>query len=319
MTVSTLPTLNFLTGSDDSIDYRPAINSAGVAVVFERTPIKGGLTVLNEVGVVDGAAAPAVLLSGASSVPPSQTRPDWCWTTDIIAFNGAETNTGVVSVWQVPGYGGDPQPIAGTTGCFYPRWSLDGSLFVTEDHSTSAKPQPCNSIFYANGNQKCPNIDGTDAGQTPLFGGMPAVGPRDLPQIAFAGQPKLAGWGDAKSVVAKYDENKNYIFLNTSSGNGVYTSAPMESGASLTTYDPKYQGRAPSWSPDGCTIVFESNREGNGYAIYLYDLKGNTVRQVTDPKFGGQHAKFFPDGTKLILSIHHPDKPKTRGIAWVSI
>ena len=61
--MSTLPTLNFLTGSDDSIDYRPAINSAGVAVVFERTPIKGGLTVLNEVGVLDGAAAPAVLLS----------------------------------------------------------------------------------------------------------------------------------------------------------------------------------------------------------------------------------------------------------------
>jgi hypothetical protein len=41
---------------------------------------------------------------------------------------------------------------------------------------------------------------------------------------------------------------------------------------------------------------------------------------VTDPALNGQHAKFFPDGSRLILTIHHPGgSPKTRGIAWVDI
>jgi dipeptidyl aminopeptidase/acylaminoacyl peptidase len=91
----------------------------------------------------------------------------------------------------------------------------------------------------------------------------------------------------------------------------------MEHGASLTTYDPAHQGRAPACSPDGRTIAFESNRSGKGYAIYLDDLATGAIVQATDPSLGGQHAKFFPCGTRL---IHHPGgSPATMGIAWVDI
>jgi hypothetical protein len=38
------------------------------------------------------------------------------------------------------------------------------------------------------------------------------------------------------------------------------------------------------------------------------------------PACGSQHAKFFPDGTKLILGIHHSNNtPPAMGIAWVDI
>jgi len=95
----------------------------------------------------------------------------------------------------------------------------------------------------------------------------------------------------------------------------------MESPACLSSFDPKYQGRAPSWSPDGQTVVFESNRQdGVNYAIYLHNVANATLKQVTDPAYNGQHAKFFPDGKKLIVCIHHPQNdPSTRGIAWVDI
>ncbi len=230
-------------------------------------------------------------------------------------------------MWQVGADGAGPQPIANTTGFCYPTWSLDGSLLVSESSAPANEPRPRNTIFeIASLSVTNLNIDGADPISTPLFGGMPTVGPNNLPQIAFAGQPKLAGWAGTDIANPVYSQNLNYIFLNAAA-NGGFASAPMESAAPLTNFSPDYEGRAPAWSPDGKTIAFESNRPfdgdtngGDNYAIYLYNLASGSITQVTAPSLGGQHAKFFPCGTKLILCINHPDKtPPTMGIAWVDI
>jgi Tol biopolymer transport system component len=316
---ASLPPLNFLASSSAYTDYRPAIGPSGDVVIFERTPVGGGLTTLCSIADLT-APDPVPFLSG-TPLPPSQTRPDFCWSTGSIAFNGAETNQSAVRVWQVGADGAGPHPIANTQRSAYPTWSLDGTLIVTENAGPAAAPRPCNTVFDTNGTAPppYPNIDGTDQAGTPLFGGMPTVGPRDLPQIAFAGQPVLVGWGGATSPQPAYNQDKNYIFLNAVT-NGVFTSIPMESAASVTTYEASHQGRAPAWSPDGTTIAFESNRFGSGYAIYLCDLATGAIVQATDPSLGGQHAKFFPGGTRLILCIRHPGgSPATMGIAWVDI
>jgi len=325
-----LPTLNFLTSDSGFSDYRPAVNAAGDAVVFERTPVGAGAAALTTLYQIADFSAPdpTPFLPGTNPAPPaSQTRPDWCWETGEIVFNGAASNTGALSVWRVGPGGAGPQPIANTTGFCYPTWSLDGSQFVSESSAPAAEPQPRNAIFdIAASSVTMPNIDGCDSISTPLFGGMPTVGPNDLPQIAFAGQPRLGGWAGTDIANPVYDQDLNYIFLNAAT-NGAFASAPMESGAPLTNFSPDYQGRAPAWSPDGETIAFESNRPFNGqtngggnFAIYLYNLQSGTLKQVTDPSLGGQHAKFFPCGTKLILCIHHPGgTPATMGIAWIDI
>ncbi|HYI07188.1 MAG TPA: hypothetical protein VD858_20035, partial [Reyranella sp.] len=95
------------------------------------------------------------------------------------------------------------------------------------------------------------------------------------------------------------------------------TTMPMEAGASVSAFDPNYEGRAPDVSPDGTTIVFESSRPsgGNIYTIYLFSLKDGSVKQVTTSGVNCQHAKFFPCGTKLILGAQNP----TWNIAWVDI
>src|SRR4051794_15701360 len=99
---TTLPPLNFLTNDPGYIDYRPAINAAGDLVVFERTPIGHGLTKLTSVYYF-GDSQPRPFLSTAAAVPlpHSQTRPDWCWKTGDLLFNGADSNTSTLSVWRL--------------------------------------------------------------------------------------------------------------------------------------------------------------------------------------------------------------------------
>jgi Tol biopolymer transport system component len=313
---TTFPTLNYLTTSSSYDDYRPTMNPTGDTVIFERTPHPADQTATT-LQMIDnlGDPSPVPFLSG--SPPASQTRPDWCWASgnSNVLFNGASRNKSHVSVWQAGADGSNPTEISGTKGAFYPKWGIGGTEFVTENHGSTAAPVPCNSIFNLKGIVLANNINGKiPSGWIPTYGGMPAVMSGALPLIAYAGEPAILDWNGPNTGFS-YNEDNNYIFLNTSTPNG-FTTMPMESAASVSSFDSNYEGRAPDVSPDGTMIVFESSRpSGGNYAIYLFSLQDNSVTQVTDSSLNCQHAKFFPCGTKLILGVQNP----TWNIAWVDI
>lgn len=314
--IALLPELQYLTNDPDCADYRPAVGPAGGSTVFERTP-HGGTTVLYRIDDLD-APEPAPFLTGPG-LPSQQTRPDWCWPSRRIAFNGMQDGQAGLHVWIVGDDGAGAWQVTNTQGFAYPTWSSDGSRLTAENSGPGAPLRPTNPVFDGDGTVHTWNIDGTDGAGNRMFGGMPAARPGAWPQIAFAGQPAIVGWGGSDAPQPRYDQSTNYIFLNAQANDG-FISAPMEQGASISSFDPAYQGRTPAWSPDGRTIAFESNRSGGGYAVYLCDLASGVVTQVTDPALGAQHPKFFPCGTKLILSALHPDRqPATTGIAWVDI
>ena len=265
-------------------------------MIFERTPRAGGTTTLQ---IINDISTPTVAPFLSGTAPASQTRPDWCQTTpNNVLFNGAASNTGALSVWTVGSGGANPTQISGTTGAAYPRWDSAGTHFVTENSGTAAAPNPpCNTIFNLDGSVATANIDG-NSGTVPMYGGMPGVCPEDLPLIAYAGQPVISGgW------VPGYNQDFNYIFLNSLT-NGVYSSTPMESDAPLGRSIPPTKGRAPDWSPDGSDDRLRIQSLGPRLRHLSLQPAGlATVTQVTDPYLNAQHARFFPDGTKLILGI----------------
>ena len=110
------------------------------------------------------------------------------------------------------------------------------------------------------------------------------------------------------------------MFLNATSAT-TFTSAPLEPDASITQFDKSHQGRAPSWSPDGNHLAFESNRvDGRQYAIFLVNVSaGSKPVQVTDATYDAQHAKFFPDGKSLIVTAFQTPGRGPRGIAQLDI
>ena len=75
---------------------------------------------------------------------------------------------------------------------------------------------------------------------------------------------------------------------------------PRASGKRVT--DAQTSDSAPSWSPDGNQIVFQSNpnRDGN-FDIYVMDSDGNNRRQLTDDPASDRSPSWSPDGNQIVF------------------
>lgn len=303
--MSNCPDILWITQGEGFFDYRPAIGPDGKTVIFERTfAEKPHFTQLYVTGIGDSDTAP--FLPGLDK---QQTRADWYWPGNQVVFNNDE-------VWIVNGDGSDARAIPGTGNFSYPQWNNNGqSLTVMNNNAQSAEPRPCSSVIDLQGTMLWPNINGTDAGHKWLYGGMPAASPVTFNLIAYAGQPDIANWKTGKSG---YLQEYNYIFINSTNDNELFTSAPMEQGAPIGGYNSAFQGRAPAWSPDGKYIVFESTRLNDSFALFLCNVEKQTVVQLTNPSVQAQHGKFFPCGKKIIF-CGKPAKETRNRIGWIDV
>lgn len=59
----------------------------------------------------------------------------------------------------------------------------------------------------------------------------------------------------------------------------------------------------PEWSPDGRFIVY-SNRAAENYNLRIYDIAGGADRLLIDSGGDDMHARFSPDGTRLIYTTN---------------
>ncbi|NJK81149.1 MAG: protein kinase [Chloroflexaceae bacterium] len=81
--------------------------------------------------------------------------------------------------------------------------------------------------------------------------------------------------------------------------NGPFHILTMQGGDGSGMVDLMFGGAessyGPTWSPDGQTIAFHSNRDGD-FEIYLMNANGSDVRQITDNDFNDQEAAWSPSG-----------------------
>jgi Tol biopolymer transport system component len=62
-----------------------------------------------------------------------------------------------------------------------------------------------------------------------------------------------------------------------------------------------------SWSPDGKTVLFESNRSGN-FELYLMDLATKRLTQLTDNEFSDSHAEWSIKNEIVFISNRDGDQ-----------
>jgi Tol biopolymer transport system component len=214
----------------------------------------------------------------ASPLPVAATRANWSKQSNVIAFTGTSAN-GKSKVWLInpDGSSAHELEIAGLSeNVFYPSWYPDGKQIAAMD----AASYSIKRIDLPKG------IAATMTDPARVYTGMPSVSP-DGKWIAFAGQQNKG---------QSYDQTRNSIWLFSESGG----TRLVESGQN--------QGRAPTWSPGGERLLFESNRSSSRglYAIFAINRDGTGITQLTDPALNADHPVWSPDGLHIAFSAHDP-------------
>jgi Tol biopolymer transport system component len=57
----------------------------------------------------------------------------------------------------------------------------------------------------------------------------------------------------------------------------------------------------PSWSPDGTSLVYSSDKDSPFLQLWIRDVKGSQVRKITNINTQPQGASFSPDGKKIVF------------------
>lgn len=267
---SVSPPVRFLTVG--ARDFWPFFSPDGTRILFSRRVGESW-----ELFLVPATGGQAVRLS-AAPLPVAATRAGWSKRGNLIAFTGTSV-TGKSTVWLIKPDGSSAREVARSDlsdKVFYPSWYPDGEeLAVMDAASFSIKR------FRLEG-----GVAATLTDPNKVYTGMPSVSP-DGKWIAFAGQLNKG---------QPYDQTKNSIWLMDD------TAVPHTLEATPA------QGRAPTWSPSGEQLLFESDRASSAglYAIFLIKRDGTGITQLTNPALNADHPVWSPDGREIAFSARDP-------------
>lgn len=275
--------VRFLTAGNQ--DFWPWFAPDGSQILFSRRV--GGTWELLLVPVAGG--EPKKLAQ--SPLPVSATRANWSSRNNLIAFTGISSG-GENAVWIIKpdGAGAHSESIQGLSNqAFYPSWFPDGDQIAVMD----ARDMAIKRIDLSKG------VAVTLTDNKKVLTGMPSVSP-DGKWVAFAGQENKG---------QQYDQSKNSLWLVD------------DVGATHTVESNPGQGRAPTWSPSGKQLAFESTRASTAglYAIFIINRDGTGLIQVTNPTLNADHPVWSPDGRQLAFSAHDATRGIGRSIGIIEI
>jgi dipeptidyl aminopeptidase/acylaminoacyl peptidase len=122
----------------------------------------------------------------------------------------------------------------------------------------------------------------------------------DLLQLRFVGDPQLSPDGSQVAYVVNRvdadDQARYRSQIMVVPFDGACPPRPLTSG--------RYRDSAPRWSPDGRSLAFLSDRDGDRAQLFVMPLDGGDPRQLTRLKHGAGAPVWSPKGERLAFAAH---------------
>jgi serine/threonine protein kinase len=134
--------------------------------------------------------------------------------------------------------------------------------------------------------------------------------PRSATPLSFAFQ-QLTTQNGIEQYPSLSPDGKWFVYEGNQAGNAdIYLQSVGGQNAINLTKDSPDDDRQPSFSPDGESIAFRSERQGGG--IFMMGRTGESVRRLTD---NGYNPAWSPDATRIVYAT---DDATVGGRAFVS-
>ncbi|WP_370463728.1 prolyl oligopeptidase family serine peptidase [Novosphingobium aureum] len=222
------------------------------------------------------------------------------------------TDKVVPSIWMVDASSGEQRPLVTGEGAhFTPRWSPDGKRMAYVSSDGSGAPQ-LHVMWLAGGE----SVALTGLPDTP---GAIAWSP-DGSHIAYTvrvpgkgtqlgappeGMPEGAKWAEPLEIIDKVNYRSDGGGYAQAGYDHVFVIATDGGAPRQLTFGDYDDGGPLSWSPDGTTLLFGSNRSEDAERqtmnseVFALDVASGAIRALTS-RFGPDgSAVFSPDGRKI--------------------
>ena len=224
-------------------------------------------------------------------------------------------------IWIVDGEGHNPQQVttdaSEAVAHVSPRWSPDGTKIVFQNIErtkfdirvvnldnrrmewvTNDLYQDVNPLWSASGRAiyfSSYRSGGLSVWRAPVFSDGSRAGPPEQVTTGGSQDVELALSRNGKRLAfSVLKQNADLWRLPVSAETGHPTGEPQAVVASTR------EDTRGSWSPDGESIAFNSDRSGN-MNIWLYSVKNNSMRQLTRGAGGDFQPQWSPDGKQLVF------------------
>ncbi len=119
----------------------------------------------------------------------------------------------------------------------------------------------------------------------------------DITAIVSVTDPQYAPDGSrAAYVQSQVDQEQDSYTSNI----WVYET---ESGCSVPWTHGEKRSTDPRWSPDGHTLAFISDREGDAAQLYIISTEGGEAKKLTDILYGVSKPIWSPDGESVLVTV----------------
>jgi Tol biopolymer transport system component len=242
------------------------------------------------------------------SVGSPRVSPDGAWVAHTVWSQDLENDRRETRLWMIPTAGGEPLPMTAKGGSAWrPRWSPDGKYLTFIASSGDQGSQVFTLDLRGGERVQITKIEGGIGG----YEWSP-----DGKRLLLTISDKIEENPDGPWVIDRLMFKQDYVGYLNRQRSHLYVHE-LESETTIQLTDGDYDDYGATWSPDGSTIAFVSNRTAEPDAssntdIWLVDPgtpydQQEPVRVTTNP--GPDGSPFWhPDGERIGYITSYTDR-----------